>query len=182
MFAELVELITAEFVIQTKILLGRFDKLDASQAEQTEILKQILAAVTLPPAVSGKLRFVFDNGQTAEGDGFKMAVPMNTHGIATVTYKSASGGVGKTDGPPVWSAAPEGMVTLNPSTNGLSCDITTLPVTEEQGVNSVIITVEADGDLGPGVSHVTNTGMLDIFNPASGAVVGDITFGEFIPT
>jgi hypothetical protein len=48
-------------------------------------------------------------------------------------------------------------------------------------VQSVVITVDADGDLGDGKTDIVNTGTLDVYDPDSGAVLGEITFGEFTP-
>ena len=187
MFAELIAIITA----QTKLLMERqaaferamikrFDHLDASQAEQTKMLREILSAVTLPVAVSATISADFE-GKHVEGENIKMKVPMNSTGTLTVAYKNATGGPGRTDGPPKWTAAPDGMVTLTPSADGLTCVVVTLPVPADVPVNSVIITADADGDLGDGVVDIVNTAALDIFDASGNAVIGEITVGEFTP-
>jgi len=176
MFAELLE---AMQQMEDRIM-ARFDQVDKILAEHTVKLDEILAAVTLPPAVSGVLVVTFE-GITKEGVNVQMKVPMNSTGTATVAYKNATGGKGRTDGPPTWSAEPAEFVTLTPSADGLSCGIVTAAVPEDTPVQSVIITVDADGDLGEGKTDIVNTGILDIYDPAQGAAIGEVTFGEFVP-
>lgn len=191
MFAEFLDRLTAvakagmnQQSASERNVLAAVAQLAATQAEnhaqQVKLLKQILAAVTLPPAVKGVLTFEME-GQTKEGEHITMKVPQNQQGTLTVTYQAAKPGVkGVTDGPPTWTAAPEGVVELTPSADGLSCGVKTLPVPEGQPVASVVITVDGDGDLGDGRVDIVSTASLTVYNPASGAVVGEITVGEFV--
>jgi len=176
MFAELLE---AMQQMEARIM-ARFDQVDKILAEHTAKLDEIIAAVTLPPAVSGTLTVTFD-GITKEGANVQMKVPMNSTGTATATYKTSSGKPGRTDGPPTWSAEPAEFATLTPSNNGLTCQIVTAAVPEDVPVQSVVITCDADGDLGEGKTDIVLTGMLDVYDPAQGAVLGEITFSEFVP-
>ena len=181
MFLELIACCEAQLkLFLVEATKERFDRIDASQAEQTALLNQILTLLTRRSAVTGTITAEF-GGHIAEGEHVKMKVPMNATGTLTVAYKNASGGVGRTDGPPTWSASPDGMVTLSPAADGLSCVVVTLPVDPGVPVNSCIVTVDADGDLGEGTVDIVNTALLDIFDPAAGAVLGEITIGTFTP-
>jgi hypothetical protein len=174
---------------------SRFDDLDARMLELEkvqlatlkrtnevfEICTQILAAITFPVAVRGIISVVWEDGRTEEGENVKMRAIMNAMAVATVTYLNKDGGPGKTDGITTWTPSVEGVVTLEPSPDGLSCKITTLPVPTDVALNSVIVTAQVDGDLGDGVQPIVNTLALDVYDPAGNTVSGSITVGEFTP-
>jgi len=176
MFAELLE----EMQRTEARIMARFDKLETILADQGAKIEEILLAVTLPPAEKGTLRITFGSN-TKEGDNLKMKVPMNSTGTGTVSYTKKNGGKGRTDGPPVWTADPPEFATLTPSSDGLTCSIVTAAVPEDTPVQSVIISVDADSDLGDGKKDIVLTGLLDVYDPDQGAVLGEISFSEFVP-
>jgi hypothetical protein len=66
------------------------------------------------------------------------------------------------DGGPLWSVSADGVVTLSPAADGLSCVISGL------APGSVQVNVTADADLGEGVRSITGT--LDVTVIAAEAV------------
>ena len=143
------------------------------QITQRFLLLQILDAVTLPPATKAILTFEVEGVTVAEGEQISMKVPINSKGTLTVTLN------GKVDGVPVWGANPDGIVTLTPAADGLSCEVVTPPAMADP--TAVVITFTADGDLGEGVKPVSATGTLTIFDPATGATNAEMSIGEFTP-
>lgn len=158
---------------------ARLHDIEVGQAAQRVLLEKILAAVTLPPAVSAILTVEAEN-LFLEGEHIEMKIAQNLVVMASVALLNATGGPGRIDGVPTWLAAPEGVVTLEPAADGLSCKITTLPVPADQPAASVVITFDADGDLGEGVHDIVATAALTVYDPASAATIADVTFG--VPT
>lgn len=158
-----------------------FDLLRSEQAEQTELLKKILTAVTLPPAVKAVLTFEVEGKTINEGEHIDMKVAMNLTGLLTVALLNAAGGRGQVDGVPTWKAAPEGVVALTPAADGMSCQVTTLPLAAGAPASSTVITFDADADLGDGVKDLVATAAITVFDPANDAVTAEITAGAFTP-
>jgi len=76
------------------------------------------------------------------------------------------------DGPSQWSAFPEGIVSLSPSADGLSCDVTGMDVGNTQ------ITITADADLSAAVKPINGT--LDVTVIEAQAVGFQISTGPVI--
>ncbi len=87
---------------------------------------------------------------------------------ASVTYQDKEGDDVPVVGAPKWSAAPDGLVTLAPAEDGMSCVVT--PV----AVGDVTITVVAEGDETAGVDTITLTG--DVTVAAEEASGGKLVF------
>lgn len=180
MFAELLSLLG----IQKRDAAARFDALESlvkSQGEaQTKLLREILAAVSLPAAVSAVL--VFDgNGQHLEGESIRMKVSQNTSGTFSVILKNAAGGPGRVDGVPTWKAEPAGVIELTPAADGLTCAGKTLPLASPDEVKSAVVTFTADGDLGDGVQNIVLTGTVTVYDPAGNAVTGELVMAFGTP-
>jgi hypothetical protein len=101
----------------------------------------------------------------------------NQRVTASVSPVDARGNPAPIDGVPVWAVVGPAVLTLEPSSDGLSCVATT---TGELGVTQ--LTVTADADLGEGV--VTISGLLDVEVIAGIAVGLSVAAGvpEDIPT
>jgi hypothetical protein len=101
----------------------------------------------------------------------------NQRVTVNVSPVDAKGNPAQVDGAPVWAVVGPSILTLEPSTDGLTCVATT---TGALGVTQ--LTVTADADLGEGV--VTISGLMD-FEVVGGMAVGlAVTAGvpEDIPT
>jgi hypothetical protein len=96
--------------------------------------------------------------------GFKRTV--------TNTYTKADGTPGQLDGIPVWSAVPEGFVTIVPAADGLSAD-----VIWAGSATGVVVSALADGDLGTGVFPISISNSFDLVAPL-GAVAGSSTVSD----
>jgi hypothetical protein len=155
--------------------------LAAEQLKQAALLQKILTAVTLPPAVKAILAFEVEGKTIDEGEHIDMKVAMNMTGLLAVALLNAAGGPGQVDGIPTWKAAPEGVVTLTPAPDGMSCQVTTLPLAAGAPAASTVITFDADADLGDGVKDLVATAAITVFDPANDAVSAEITVGAFTP-
>lgn len=164
--------IRAEFATQSQAI-------QAELASHRALLNKILAAVILPPAVRAVLAFEVE-GKTVEGEHIDMKIAQGKKGTLSVALKNAAGGPGRVDGIPTWTPSVPGVVTLTPSADGLSCDVETLPVADTDPAASVIVTFDADGDLGDGVTDIVATFAATVYNPASGAVIAEITASDFV--
>lgn len=83
---------------------------------------------------------------------------------------SKAGNFSPVDGAPKWSTSNEGMVTLNVSEDGMSCE-----VVATGALGTTQVSVVADADLGDGVTELTGT--LDIEVKASAAVTLGLEVG-----
>lgn len=87
----------------------------------------------------------------------------------SVAFTDRFGNTASVDGAPVWSEA-NGLMTLTPSADGLSC--TCVPV---GSLGSTQVSVSADADLGSGVTALIGT--LDVTIVAGQAVGLTVSFG-----
>jgi hypothetical protein len=116
-------------------------------------------------AVTGK--FIWDVMTTKENAMSKIIHLGNTS-TASVTYQDKEGDNVPVVGVPVWSVAPDGVVTVAAAADGLSAVVT--PV----AIGNATITVVAEGDETPGVDTITLTG--DVSVAAEEASGGKLVF------
>ena len=93
----------------------------------------------------------------------------------TVSFKNAKGNPAKVDGVPVWTASdPTVIDSVTPAADGMSAK---LHITDTNGASQ--LTVNADVDMGPGVS---NKDFVDTISVIPGdAVAADFAFGTVTP-
>ncbi len=89
--------------------------------------------------------------------------------VVSITPVDKKGHPASIDGVPVWTVSADGIVSLFPAPDGLSCEI----VAETPG--SCQVNVSADADLGSGVKTITGT--LDVTVTASEAAGFTINTG-----
>lgn len=89
----------------------------------------------------------------------------------TVSYVDAAGNAAVVDGVPVWATDRPDLLTLVPSEDGMSCDITPAGLL---GIGQ--ITISADADIGDGVQELITLGSIECV--AGEAVSGVLNFPE----
>lgn len=146
---------------------------------QTQLLHEILASVTLPAAASATLIYEGEDGSRIEGEHIEMKIPQNKQGTLSVTLKNASGGPGRVDGVPAWTASVEGVVELTPAADGMTCGVKTLPLASPDAVKTAVVTFAADGDMGDGVTNIVATFTATVYDPSGNTVLAEIVAGEF---
>jgi hypothetical protein len=92
----------------------------------------------------------------------------------TSTFTKGDGTPGTVDGVPVWTAAPDGLATLTPSADGMTCEVVWA------GAGDVTITQTADGDLGAGVHPIVSSVIITMVAPL-GAVAGALGVSDAHP-
>lgn len=75
---------------------------------------------------------------------------------ATVAYTDNSGNSDPIYSVPAWTATPDGLVTLAPATDGLTCVITGV------AAGDATVTATAEGDPQPGTNTITATGTVTV--------------------
>lgn len=87
----------------------------------------------------------------------------------TVAYTNKDGGPATPASPPQWSVSPDGVVTLTPAADGMSCGIVagTAPGT-------ATVSVVAEGDPTPGVDTITLAASISVVPEEASA--GTLTF------
>lgn len=88
----------------------------------------------------------------------------------TVKFVDRKGNPAKVDGVPVWNVSDASLVKATPSADGMSCEF------EALAVGGVLVSLDADADLGAGVKTISGQGALNILEPE--AVGVEISFGE----
>jgi hypothetical protein len=155
----------------------------ALQAIQLVVLAPILAVLVRimlgqrPPPIRVKFEYLVEwphlHIPITYGEITIMSEIIKIGGLGTTakaTFTDSAGVDVAVVGVPVWSATPDGLVTLQPAADGLSCDV--LPV----AAGDVTLTCVAEGDPTPGVDTVTLTGTLTV--AADEATGGTITFTD----
>jgi hypothetical protein len=84
-----------------------------------------------------------------------MEVKIQQKFTCSVEFQDQAGNVATVDEPPEWSVDPDGILTLEPSEDGLS-----VVVKSETKAGSAQVLCKADADLGEGVTEIT--GMLSV--------------------
>jgi len=87
----------------------------------------------------------------------------------TIQPVDKKGNPAPVDGVPTWKTSVDGLVSLFPSDDGMSCDVSGV------AIGTVQVQVEADADLGTGV--VTISGVLDVTVTPAQAVAVAIAAG-----
>lgn len=89
---------------------------------------------------------------------------------ATPTFKDGKGNPAKVDGAPSYQTDNPAILTLNPSADGLSCEIVATGM-----IGTANVQCSADADLGPDVKQIILTGSIEVV--AGQAVTGSLDFG-----
>jgi len=99
-----------------------------------------------------------------------MQLPDDKSVTASLAYVDAKGNPALVEGAPVWTTDRPDIVTVTPAADGMSAVIA--PVGP---LGSAQISVDADADLGAGVTNLTTLGQVDVI--AGTAVAGSMNFG-----
>lgn len=110
-----------------------------------------------PPTPGESFGFIFVGQGTFEMA--KTIVQGSTH-TATAVFTDANGVTRPLHSIPAWSASPDGLVTLAPAEDGMTCGITAGSTDGD-----VTLTVTAEGDPSPGVNTITGTFDLSVVDP-----------------
>lgn len=100
-----------------------------------------------------------------------MEVKIQQKFTCSVEFQDQAGNVATVDEPPEWSVDPDGILTLEPSEDGLS-----VVVKSETKAGSAQVLCKADADLGEGVTEIT--GMLSVTVLPGDAVTVTLNPGE----
>lgn len=95
-------------------------------------------------------------------------LPDDKTASAAVAYVDAKGNPAKVDGTPVWSSSDDTILTVTPSSDGLTAEVT--PVGP---LGTAQVKVEADADLGAGVVPLIS--LADVEVVAGQAVAGNVS-------
>jgi hypothetical protein len=108
-----------------------------------------------------------------------MSFPIDTPVVlATVeAFLDSRGNVAKVDGVPTWETDRPDVVDLEPSADGMSCQVK--PRADFVGLAAPVISQKADADLGAGVVEIVTVGNLDL--TAGQAVSGKMVFSVPAP-
>ena len=138
-------------VLQNSALL---QKIAAEQVSQRLLLQQILDRVTPPPNAA---RVVFTT--VLEGQSFpgveSMIMKATQEFDALVAFQDSLGNPAPVEGVPVWTNSNESVISMVVAADGLSAVVSAVGI---PGAGQ--ISVQADADLGEGVTTITGT--LDV--------------------
>jgi hypothetical protein len=98
-----------------------------------------------------------------------LTLPDDKTASAAVSYTDAKGNAATVDGAPVWTSSDESILTVAAAADGLSAVIT--PVGP---LGTAQVKVEADADLGAGVTSLVTLGDIQVVGGQ--AVAGNINF------
>jgi hypothetical protein len=96
-----------------------------------------------------------------------MAFTLPDNGIVTLTPKfvSKKGNPAKVDGVPEWLVDNPALLSLTPSADGLSCEVSAVGP-----LGTAIVTMKADADMGAGVTPVIGTLEIEVTGGAAATV------------
>jgi hypothetical protein len=162
----------------TMRLIGVEAKVDVIGFQTTEILSRlyslqvdvdrILEAV-VPPPVSGIRMLIVMDGQIKTGELPMSLVMTDTQQFtASVSFVDAKGNPAQVDGAPSWSVSDPTILSITPSSDGLSAEVSAIGV-----LGTSQVSVSADADLGAGVTNIV--GVLDVQVVAGQAVAANIS-------
>lgn len=135
---------------------------------QLDLLDRILTALE-PPAAVGFRFDVTVEGQTTQG-ATQITMTNSQQATATIKPVDKKGQPAPVDGVPVWASSDETIITVTPSTDGMSAVVAAVGP-----LGAAKVSVTADADLGPGTSAIF--GSLDVTITQGQAVGFTITLG-----
>jgi len=136
-----------------------------------DILKGILCGCSKVIKPLAVVRLAFGAFAVTFTGDFHMFLPDDKSVTATLSYVDAKGNPALVEGAPVWSTDRPDLVTVTAAADGMSAVIA--PVGP---LGSAQISVDADADLGAGVTTLTTLGSVEVI--AGTAVAGVMNFGE----
>lgn len=89
----------------------------------------------------------------------------------TVAFKDKKGHPAPVDGSPIWGVDNSELVSIVPSEDGLSCEVSAVGP-----LGTALVSVQADADMGEGIVPVAGT--LEVELVSGAATVVEITAGE----
>jgi hypothetical protein len=129
-------------------------KITAEQLAQRAILQRILDSVTPPPNAARVVFTARINGQSFPGVE-SMIIKATQEFDASVAFQDSLGNPAPVEGVPAWTNSNESVLSMVVAADGLSAVVSAVGVP-----GSGQISVQADADLGEGVTTITGT--LDI--------------------
>lgn len=129
-------------------------KIAAEQAKQGLLLQRILDSVTPPPNAARVVFTAVLNGQSFPGVE-SMIIKATQEFDASVAFQDSLGNPAPVEGVPTWVNSNESVLSMVVAADGLSAVISAVGVP-----GSGQISVQADADLGEGVTTIT--GVLDV--------------------
>lgn len=107
---------------------------------------RILSDIYFAVAPSAASVVILIDGKELEGD-YPMLIGQKV--TATLAIKDKDGRKARIDGAPVWASNPEGIVSVAPSADGLSCEFVGLELPADTTNLTAAITATVDADLRP---------------------------------
>lgn len=135
-----------------------------------DILKGILCECVKPFLPLATVRLLFGSFAVSFTGDFSMQLPDDKSVTALLSYTDAKGNPALVDGAPVWTTDRSDIISITPAADGMLAVIA--PVGP---LGSAQVSVDADADLGAGVTSLVTLGTVEVI--AGTAVAGSINFG-----